>query len=379
MIEKVSENMRDPRLEKLAKTLLEYSNKVEAGQHVLIKGNILAKPLIKELIKHTYRIGAYPHTEILDDEIGRELSLGNTEERMEKVTGWNLEKYKDIDAFISVFADENDSEYSDVPTEIKVMQARVGRPVSNLIVNTKQWVLLNYPTPSLAQKAKMSLEQFEDFLLDVCLVDYSKMNEAMKNLKALMERTDKVHITGPGTDLTFSIKGLQAIPCAGDCNIPDGEVFTAPVRESVNGIIQYNTPSPYQGTVFNNVKLEFKDGKIINATADNDVERLNEIFNTDEGARYVGEFAIGVNPLIKHPMGDILFDEKIDGSLHFTPGQAYEGEADNGNRSAIHWDLVLIQREEYGGGSIYFDDVLIRENGRFVLPELECLNPENLI
>ena len=375
----MSENMRDPRLEKLAKTLLEYSNKVEAGQHVLIKGNILAKPLIKELIKHTYRIGAYPHTEILDDEIGRELSLGNTEERMEKVTGWNLEKYKDIDAFISVFADENDSEYSDVPTEIKVMQARVGRPVSNLIVNTKQWVLLNYPTPSLAQKAKMSLEQFEDFLLDVCLVDYSKMNEAMKNLKALMERTDKVHITGPGTDLTFSIKGLQAIPCAGDCNIPDGEVFTAPVRESVNGIIQYNTPSPYQGTVFNNVKLEFKDGKIINATADNDVERLNEIFNTDEGARYVGEFAIGVNPLIKHPMGDILFDEKIDGSLHFTPGQAYEGEADNGNRSAIHWDLVLIQREEYGGGSIYFDDVLIRENGRFVLPELECLNPENLI
>ena len=375
----MSENLRDPRLEKLAKTLLEYSNKVEAGQHVLIKGNILAKPLIKELIKHTYRIGAYPHTEILDDEIGRELSLGNTEERMEKVTGWNLEKYKDIDAFISVFADENDSEYSDVPTEIKVMQARVGRPVSNLIVNTKQWVLLNYPTPSLAQKAKMSLEQFEDFLLDVCLVDYSKMNEAMKNLKALMERTDKVHITGPGTDLTFSIKGLQAIPCAGDCNIPDGEVFTAPVRESVNGIIQYNTPSPYQGTVFNNVKLEFKDGKIISATADNDVERLNEIFNTDEGARYVGEFAIGVNPLIKHPMGDILFDEKIDGSLHFTPGQAYEGEADNGNRSAIHWDLVLIQREEYVGGSIYFDDVLIRENGRFVLPELECLNPENLI
>lgn len=371
--------MRDPRLQRLAKTLLEYSNKVEAGQHVLIKGNYVAKPLIKELIKHTYRLGAYPHTEILDDEIGRELSLGNTEERMEKVTAWNLEKYKDIDAFISVFADENDSEYSDVPTDIKVMQARVGRPVSNLIVNTKQWVLLNYPTPSLAQKAKMSLEQFEDFLLDVCLVDYSKMNEAMKNLKDLMEKTDKVRITAPGTDLTFSIKGLQAVPCAGDCNIPDGEVFTAPIRESVNGTIQYNTPSPYQGTVFNNVKLEFKDGKIIDATADNNIEKLNEIFNTDEGARYVGEFAIGVNPLIKHPMGDILFDEKIDGSLHFTPGQAYEGEADNGNRSAIHWDLVLIQRLEYGGGAIYFDDVLVRNNGRFVLPELECLNPENLV
>ena len=371
--------MRDPRLQKLAKMLLEYSNKVEAGQHVLIKGNYVAKPLIKELIKHTYQLGAYPHTEILDDEIGRELSLGNTEERMKKVTMWNLEKYKEIDAFINILADENDSEYSDVPTEIKIMQAKVGKPVSNLIVNHKQWVLLNYPTSSLAQKAKMSLEQFEDFLLDVCLVDYAKMNEAMKNLKNLMEKTDKVRITGPGTDLTFSIKGLQAVPCAGDCNIPDGEVFTAPVLNSVNGTIQYNTPSPYQGVVFNNVKLEFKDGKIINATADNNVDKLNEILNTDEGARYIGEFAIAVNPLIKQPMGDILFDEKIDGSLHFTPGQAYEGEADNGNRSAIHWDLVLIQRPEYGGGAIYFDDQLVRQDGRFVLPELECLNPENLI
>ncbi len=298
--------------------------------------------------------------------------------RMQQVTAWNLDKYKDIDAFISVFADENDSEYNDVPTDIKIMQARVGKPATNLIVNTKQWVLLNYPTPALAQKAKMSLEAFEDFLLDVCLVDYRKMNDAMQNLKALMEKTDRVRIVSPGTDLSFSIKGILAIPCAGDCNIPDGEVFTAPILDSVNGVIQYNTPSPYQGTVFNNVRLEFEDGKIIKATADNDIDKLNEIFNTDEGAKYVGEFAIGVNPLIKHPMGDILFDEKIDGSFHFTPGQAYE-EADNGNRSAVHWDLVLIQRPEYGGGSIYFDDILIRENGRFVLPELQSLNPENLI
>lgn len=371
--------MRDPRLKQLARNLLQYSNKVKEGQHVLIKGNYCARPLIKELIKETYSLGAYPHTEILDDEIGRELSLGNTESRMKKVTEWQLDKYKDIDAFISVVADENDSEYNDVPSEIKQMQARVSKPVSNLIVNEKQWVLLNYPTPGLAQKARMSLEAFEDFLLDVCLVDYSKMNDAMKNLKRLMEKTDKVHILGPGTDLTFSIKGIPAVPCAGECNIPDGEVFTAPVLHSVNGVIQYNTPSPYQGIVFNNVRLEFKEGKIISATADNDVEKLNEIFNIDEGARYIGEFAIGVNPLIKNPMGDILFDEKIDGSLHFTPGQAYVGEADNGNRSAIHWDLVLIQRPEYGGGAIYFDDILIRENGRFILDELQSLNPENLI
>ena len=370
--------MRDPRLQKLANSLLVYSNQVKAGQHVLIKGHLIAKPLLKELVKETYRIGAYPHLELIDDELGREISLGNTETRMEKATAWNLEKYKEIDAFVSVFAESNDSEYNDVPSEIKVMQARVGKPVSKLIVNTKQWVLLNYPTPALAQKAKMSLEAFEEFLLDVCLVDYAKMSEAMQHLKKLMEKTDQVHITGPGTDLKFSIKDIPAVPCAGECNIPDGEVFTAPVKDSVNGVIQYNAPSPYQGTVFNNVRLEFKDGKIINATADNDIDKLNEIFNTDEGARYIGEFAIGVNPVIKHPMGDILFDEKIDGSFHFTPGDAYEGEADNGNRSAVHWDLVLIQRPEYGGGAIYFDGILIRENGRFVIPELECLNPENL-
>ena len=371
--------MRDQRLVTLAKNLLVYANKVEAGQHVLIKGHVAAKPLLKELIKATYELGAYPHLELLDDELGRAIAMGNSEARMQQLVSWNLDRYKDIDAFVSVYADENDSEFTDVPVEIKKMAAKIGRPASDVIVNTKQWVLLNYPTPALAQKAKMSLEAFEDFLLDVCLVDYAKMYEAMLSLKSLMEKTDRVHLKGPGTDLTFSIKDIPAVPCAGECNIPDGEVFTAPVKSSVNGTISYNAPSPYQGTVFNNVKLTFKDGKIVDATADNDVDKLNEIFNTDEGARYVGEFAIGVNPMIKHPMGDILFDEKIDGSLHFTPGQAYEQDADNGNRSAIHWDLVLIQRPEYGGGEIWFDDVLIRKDGRFVISELECLNPENLM
>lgn len=371
--------MKDPRLKKLATTLLEYSNQVKTGQHVLIRGQLAAKPLMKELIKETYRLGAYPHIEIIDDELGREISLQDTEARLEKVREWTFPKYKEMDAVIAVNAQSNDSEYNEVPMEIKMMEAKIGRPVSELIVNEKEWVLLNYPTPSLAQKAKMSLESFEDFLLDVCLVDYAKMNAEMQHLKQLMERTDQVRIVSPGTNLTFSIKGISAVCCAGARNIPDGEVFTAPVKDSVNGTIQYNVPSIYQGTTFTNVKLEFKDGKIIKATADNDVEKLNKILDTDEGARYIGEFAMGVNPVIKQPMGDTLFDEKIDGSFHFTPGSAYVAKADNGNRSAIHWDLISIQRPEHGGGSIYFDDVLVRENGRFVLKELEGLNPENLI
>lgn len=371
--------MRDPRLATLAKSLLEYSNNVQAGHKVLIRGNYTAKPLLKELVKHAYKLGAYPYVEILDDEMSREVMMGASEESIKTNLNWKIAQANDVDAFVSVFAPENDSEYSDVPGEIKLLNSRLSKPLSDIIVNQKEWVLLNYPTSSLAQKAKMSLEKFTDYLLDVCTVDYQKMAKSMENLVALMEKTDKVRIVSPGTDLSFSIKEIPAVPCAGDCNIPDGEVFTAPVRDSVNGTIQYNTASPYRGTVFNNVSFTFENGKIVDATAESDVDKLHEILDTDEGARYIGEFAIGVNPMIKHPMGDILFDEKIDGSLHFTPGQAYEGEADNSNRSAVHWDLVLIQRAEYGGGEIYFDDVLIRKDGVFVLPELECLNPEKLL
>ena len=228
----------------------------------------------------------------------------------------------------------------------------------------------------MAQLANKSTEAFEQFYFDVCTMDYAKMAKAMQPLKELMERTDRVKITGPGTELTFSIKGIPAIPCPGHYNIPDGEVFTAPVRDSVNGVLSFNTPSPYQGFTFEKVRLEFVDGKIVNATA-NDTERLNNILDTDEGARYIGEFALGVHSFIREPMQDILFDEKIDGSFHFTPGQAYD-DAWNGNNSNIHWDLVCIQRPEYGGGEIYFDDVLIRKDGRFVVSELEALNPENL-
>jgi aminopeptidase len=202
------------------------------------------------------------------------------------------------------------------------------------------------------------------------------MSKAMDPLKALLDRTNKVRLVGDKTDLIFSIKDLKSIKCDGKFNIPDGEVYTAPVKNSVNGYITYNTPSQYQGFTFENIRLEFKDGKIINATS-NDNQRINEVFDTDDGARYVGEFAIGVNPYILKPMKDTLFDEKVAGSIHFTPGACYD-DCSNGNKSAIHWDLVLIQRPEYGGGEIYFDDVLIRKDGMFVLDELVGLNPQNL-
>ena len=237
-------------------------------------------------------------------------------------------------------------------------------------------MILRYPNGSMAQLAGKSQEAFEDFFFDVCTLDYRKMSKAMDPLVELMERTDKVRIKGPGTDLRFSIKGIPAVKCGGEMNIPDGEVYTAPVRESMNGTISYNTPSEEQGFTYENIVFKIKDGKIVKAMSNNN-ERINQLLDTDDGARYFGEFALGVNPYILHPMKDTLFDEKIAGSFHLTPGAAYE-DAFNGNKSSVHWDLVMIQRPEYGGGEIYFDDVLIRKDGIFVIPELEGLNPENL-
>jgi aminopeptidase len=304
--------------------------------------------------------------------------MGAKEEQYEMMANYEAKVMKEMDAYIGLRAGNNISEQADVPSDKMAIHGRtIGKKVHRDIrVPKTKWVVLRYPTQSMAQLAKMSTEAFEDFYFDVCNLDYGKMSGAMDSLVELMDKTDKVRITGPGTDLSFSIKGIKAIKCAGEMNIPDGEVYTAPVRDSINGVISYNTPSPYQGFTFENVKLTFKEGKIIDAKA-NDTERITKIFDTDEGARYVGEFAIGVNPFIQTPMQDILFDEKIDGSFHFTPGQCYE-EASNGNHSDIHWDLVNIQRPEYGGGEIYFDDVLIRKDGIFVIPELEKLNPENL-
>jgi aminopeptidase len=368
--------MRDARLNKLAKLLLNHSVKLQAKERVLIRGHVITKPLLKELIDEAYKLGAYPYVDLIDDEINRHLAMGYEQEQLKTYANWMMKKYEDIDAVIIVSGEENDAELAEVPAEKHRIRGEAMKPATFFYVNNRRWVLLNYPTQGLAQKAGMSLSRFEDYLLAVCTVDYEKMGKAMQPLKELMERTDKVRLVSPGTDLTFSIKDIPAIICAGENNIPDGEVFTAPVKDSVNGTISFNTPCPYQGTTFRDVSLTFKDGKLVDAKADKP-EKINRIFDTDEGARCIGEFAIGVNPMIKEPMGDILFDEKICGSIHFTPGEAYE-EADNGNRSSIHWDMVLIQRPEYGGGEIYFDDVLIRKDGLFVLPELKGINPDQL-
>lgn len=368
--------LKDSRLEKLSSTLVNYSISMQKGENVLINAPIKAKPLILALLKEIRAKGGNPIVELSDDEISREILFATTEKSLDRNYRWMDRKLDDIDCIINIRASESDYTSQDVPMDIKMRVSKKMNPLTEKRLG-KKWTLLNYPTEGGAHKAKMSYEAYFDFIIGVSSVDYSKMNAAFVPLKNLMEKTDKVRIVAKGTDLSFSIKGIPAVPCAGNYNIPDGEIFTAPVRNSVNGTIAYNAPSPQRGTVFSGVTLTFKDGKIIDAKADQDPELLQSIFNTDEGARFVGEFAIGVNPLVTRPMGDTLFDEKIAGSIHFTPGRCYT-EAPNGNDSAVHWDLVLIQTPEYGGGELYFDDVLIRKDGRFVIPELSGLNPENL-
>lgn len=370
--------MKDPRIQTLAKNLINYSVKLQKGEKVLIENFGLQRELVVALVEEAYKAGGYPFVSLKDVQVDRALLLGAQHEQFNMKADFEANVMKNMDAYIGLRSGDNISELSDVPDEKqKIQGSTVGKKVHRDIrVPKTKWVVLRYPNASMAQLAKMSTEGFENFYFDVCNLDYGKMSDAMDALVSLMNKTDKVRITGEGTDLTFSIKDITAIKCAGEMNIPDGEVYTCPVRDSVNGTITYNTPSPYQGFTYENVKLTFRDGKIVEASA-NDSDRINKIFDTDEGARYIGEFAIGVNPYIQHPMQDILFDEKIDGSFHFTPGQAYE-DAYNGNDSDIHWDMVMIQRPEYGGGEIYFDDVLIRKDGRFVIPELESLNPENL-
>ncbi|MGI6120393.1 MAG: aminopeptidase [Desulfosporosinus sp.] len=370
--------MKDPRIEKLADSLINYSVALQPGEKILIEVIGQDIPLAQALVRYAYQADGLPFISITNHTLMREVLKKFTVEQAEAMTRWDLTRMKEMQAYIGIRAGENANEWADVPSEaMKIYSAFYQKPVhSEQRVPHTRWCVLRYPNASMAQLANMSIEKFEDFYFNVCNLDYSKMSSAMDPLKALMEKTNEVRILGPGTDLVFSIKGMPAIKCDGHFNIPDGEIFTAPVRDSINGRISYNTPSLYQGFTYENIVLEFENGRITKATA-NDTKRIESIFNTDEGARYIGEFALGVNPYIQTPMKDTLFDEKIDGSFHFTPGACYD-ECNNGNKSAIHWDLVCIQRPDYGGGEIYFDNKLVRKDGRFVLSELEVLNPEKL-
>lgn len=363
----------DIRIKEFAEKLVNYCCYIQKGERVLIEvTDEDSFPLVRQIIKEVYKVGGYPYVKLENSSITRELLMNCSKEQQEFNNKVEFERYKGIDARICVRGFSNASELSDIPSSSINVIIDAGRELAE-VRSQKKWVGLRYPNYAIAQLAGMSLESYEDFFYKICNMDYATMSENMENLVDLMNRTDKVRIVAKDTDLTFSIKDIPAVKCDGKINIPDGEVFTAPVRDSVNGHITFNLPSLYQSFTFENIFFEFKDGKIVRATCNN-TEKLNEILDIDEGARYIGEFSFGVNPNITKPTNDGGIDEKLTGSIHLTPGNCYE-EAPNGNESQIHWDMVLMQTPEYGGGCIYFDDVLIRKEGLFVIDELKCLNP----
>ena len=369
--------MQDPRCDKLAEVLTRHSTKLCPGENVLIEIFDAPDEIAVSLIRAVRAAGAVPFVNVHHARVARELALGATEAQMEVASSVELVRMKKMHAYIAVRGSHNISEMSDVPDEKMRLMTGKMRPVMDWRINKTKWVVLRWPTSGMAQQAQMSTPAFEEFFFKVCTLDYARMAPGMAELKALMDRTDLVQIKGPDTDLRFSIRGIGSVVCGGDRNIPDGEVFSCPVKTSVEGHVAFNVPSIYQGQAFDNVRLEFSKGRIVGAAANNSAA-LNRILDSDAGARFIGEFSLGFNPHILHPMRDILFDEKIAGSFHFTPGQAY-AVAGNGNESRIHWDMVCIQRPDYGGGEIWFDGKLIRKDGRFTVPALKRLNPDRLL
>jgi len=364
--------MQDARFDKLASLLVDYSTALKRNEKVLIEAFDAPDTMVIALIRAARKAKAIPFVQLQRARVTRELALEIDGRALDLTAAHELARMKKMDAYIAIRGSDNISELADVPIDRMKLVAKKLRPLQDQRVQKTKWVVLRWPTPAMAQLAGMSTEAFEDFFFKVCTLDYRKLQPGMKALKTLMEKTDQVQIKGPGTDLRFSIKGIPAIICGGDRNIPDGEVFSCPVKDSVQGHVTFNAPSIYQSTAFDNIRLDFRDGKIVEATS-NQTKKLNAVLDSDAGARYIGEFSLGCNPYIMHPMRDILFDEKIAGSFHFTPGQAYQ-EADNGNRSQVHWDMVSIQRKDYGGGEIYFDGKLVRQNGEFLPKSLLSLN-----
>lgn len=369
----------DLRIHKLARTVIQHSCALKRNENVLIEAINAPIEIVIALIREAKARGATPLVALKHDRIIRELSRLYNENDVSLLAECELHTMKKMDAFITIRATENAQEYADIPVaKMKSVLERYIKPVHYQYRNEQiKWVALRWPTSSMAQRLGMSTEAFENFFFEVCDIDYTRMEKAMRPLAAAMKSTDQVRIIGPGdTDLRFSIKGMSHYKSTGRHNLPDGELFTAPLKNSVNGRICYNVPSVFYGRRFENISLDFKKGKIIDASS-SETRRLNELLDQDSGARYIGEFAFGLHPRITRPMNDILFDEKMTGSVHLAIGNAYS-TCDNGNRSAIHWDLILLQTPESGGGEVYFDDTLIRRNGRFVGNELAALNPENL-
>ncbi|RMG60481.1 MAG: aminopeptidase [Deltaproteobacteria bacterium] len=355
----------DERTAKLAQILVRHSLRVKRGEVVRVSGNDLAKPLVLACYREVLRAGGHPLLDVSFDEAGEIFYREARDFQVDFLAPSKLYEAKKIDCAIFIHSPLNTRMLTSVDPRKISRRRKATKPVSDAIMKRVRWVLVNFPTPALAQEAEMSLGEYEDFLFGACLVDWKKMERRLRRIKRVMEKTKVVRIVGRETDLTFSIEGRKAIICAGECNMPDGEIFTAPVEGSVEGEIYYEFPAIYGGREVSGIRLVFRKGRVVEAKAEKNEGLLKALIDTDRGARIPGEFGIGYNDGITRYTRDILFDEKIGGTIHIALGKSY-AESGGKNDSALHWDMVKDLRKE---GEIYFDGKLVFQKGKFVWDE----------
>lgn len=364
------------KIDKVVELLVTHSCNVQRGESVVVECIDIPEFAKKRILDKISSLGAIPILIVKSQAALVEHAKYFTEEDYKVLAEKELSVMKRAKHFMGFKVPDASSGFSDVPShKIKNLLTHFIKPVHYQYRNKNlNWAYFRFPTSGMARKAGMDDIAFEDYYYSAAFIDYAKLEHAMLPLEALLATTKNIRIKGPGkTDIQFQLSNYGV--CKSICrnNVPDGEIFTAPVKDSLRGTIEFNVNSFYYGSFFTNVTLEFQNGKVVKAFANN-TKRLNELLDVDEGARYIGEFALGLNENIRKPINDILFDEKMIGSLHFALGNAYP-VADNGNKSSIHWDMILDQNKDAGGGSIYFDNKLVRHDGFFVLPELALLNP----
>lgn len=370
--------MRQPDMQNLANHFVKNAIRIKVGNKVMIEycgsdahkwANVLAAEIRKK--------GGCPYLVDASAETIKKLDVKDSA----KIDAWKqnlLNLIEQADASVRI-RDDNDLEQ--LSHEERKIYLEAYGAVGKERIKKEKWLVFDAPTESLAKNCGISPQEFDNFFKKACMFGGEQIEKTAEPLRKLLNDGKEVRLISKEqeTDLTFRINDIPSVSCCGTHNIPDGECFTAPFRESVNGVIKFKNCS-YNGKRFEFIKLEFQNGKVVNAKAENEqqTEALDSLLNTDDGVRYIGEFAISFNPLLKEPTGSALFDEKIDGAFHIALGN-HLPPTNNGNKSAIHWDLVQIQRPENGGGEIYIDGKLIRKDGKFTTPELEPLNPEKLL
>ncbi len=354
--------MVDQRIEKAADILVNYSTRVKQGEIVQIITSPIAQDLTLEIYKNVIQNGA--HATIHNSVPGATNIYYKyaSEKQLKHFPEIAFEEIKKTDAFIAISAPLNTRELSQIdPKRVSIRQKTLEK-ISEWRVKKTRWVLFDFPTSAFAQEADMSLSEFEDFVYGATNIDWEKESKKLDKVRDLVNKTGKVRIVAKDTDITFSIKGRNCVSGNGSYNMPDGEVFTSVVEDSANGKISFSFPTIYGAREVEGIVLEFKDGKVIKATAKKNQDYLNHMLDQDKGARYIGEFGIGLNYNIQRHIKNILFDEKCGGTIHLALGRSYE-ECKGKNKSVLHWDMICDLR---GGGEIYFDGKLVSKNGKFL-------------